>query len=113
VTQSTTADGQGVLIYNAGSNVLGGGRGTFGGLNISGNASVNLTSATTGAYAGIVYFQSRDNSAADSVSGNAGVDLNGVFYAPSAALNLSGNEQFFQDALLVNTLLLSGNAKDL
>src|SRR5262249_35086773 len=44
--------GTGVMIYNAGSNYPGAG-GTFGAINISGNASLTLTAATTGAYAGV------------------------------------------------------------
>ncbi len=111
VSGDATVCGQGVLIYNAGSNVLGSGH-SFGGLTVSGNAVINLSAASTGAYAGVVYFQSRDNTVADSISGNAVVNWNGVYYAPAAQLNLSGNDQFFQDALLVNTLLLSGNAQD-
>ena len=46
-----------MLIYNAGSNYLGNGN-TFGAISISGNAQLNLTAATTGMYAGIVFFQS-------------------------------------------------------
>ncbi len=99
------------LLYNAGSNVLGSGH-SFGGLTVGGNATIKLSAASSGPYAGVVYFQSRDNTVADSISGNATLNWNGVYYAPAAQLNLSGNDQFFQDALLVNPLLLSGNALD-
>jgi len=86
---------------------------TFGGLNLSGTGSINLTAASSGPYAGIAYFQSRDNTAADLVSGNAVLNLNdGVFYSSAAQLNLSGNASVFNATEVVNELLMSGKALD-
>ena len=104
VTGSASVTGSEVLIYNAGGN-----GGSFGGITLSGNGSVNLTAPTTGRYAGIVIFQSRDNPRAISLSGNAAVGLHGgVIYAPNALFALSGNAQL-EGPLVVDQLQLSGN----
>ena len=60
VSGSAALMGSGVLIYNAGSNypALGG---NFGGITLSNSGSLNVSPATTGAYAGLTIFQARDN----------------------------------------------------
>jgi hypothetical protein len=102
VSGNATVSGSGVLLY------LGGG-----GLHLNGNASVNLTAATSGSYAGIAFFQSRTNSSADSVRGNAQLNLNaGIFYAPLAQLTICGNGEVLTTTELINKLRMSGNALD-
>ena len=63
VTGNASVSGSGVLIVNAGSKYPTTG-GTYGGITLSGNGSYNLTPLATGTYAGIVIFQTRDNSKA-------------------------------------------------
>ncbi len=63
VTGNAVLQGSGVFIYNAGSNYPGSG-GTFGGITIGGSGTANLTASTTGPYAGILIFQSRQNTRA-------------------------------------------------
>ena len=110
VSGNASVTGTGVLIYNAGSNVLGSGN-SFGGITISGNATVNLTASSTGTYAGIAIFQSRDNASAITVSGNADLNLGtGVLYTPAAVVSDSGNAQLAAD-LIVNELAISGNGE--
>ncbi len=103
---SVTASG--VLIYNAGSAypILGG---TFGGITFSGNGHIALSAPTTGTYAGIGLFQSRDNTQALSLSGNNLSNVTGSIYAANAQLVLSGNAQL-KDALVVGSMNLSGNS---
>jgi hypothetical protein len=96
--------GSGVMIYNGG-----GTGGTFTGVTLSGNGSIDLSAATTGPYAGILIFQSRDNSRVMSLSGNAMVLHGGVIYAPAAVLTVSGNASL-TGSVVVNQLQLSGNA---
>src|SRR5205823_3721415 len=99
--------GSGVLIYNTGSNYPKKG-GTFGGISISGNGTIQLASATTGPYAGILVFQSRDNTRAISLAGKPTIGLNGAVYAPTAPLSISGNAR--ENApLIIYQISLSGN----
>ena len=107
---ATVTGSGGVLIYNAGSNYPNPG-GSFGSITISGNATVKLTPATTGNYAGIGIFQSRDNSKVFTLGNNSqlGLGSTGILYAPSALVQLSGNSNM-AGALIVNELALSGNA---
>ncbi|MGP0067962.1 MAG: Ig-like domain repeat protein [Isosphaeraceae bacterium] len=98
--------GSGVLIVNAGSDYPSTG-GTYGSITLSGNGSYNLSPPTTGTYAGIVIFQTRDNSKAMTISGNAS-GMTGTIYAPAAPLSESGNAQL-NAAFIVDTMTVSGN----
>ena len=62
--------GSGVLIYNAG-----------GAINFSGNSKVQLSAATTGAYAGIVLYQPLGNTQTISLGNSSVQTLQGVVYA--------------------------------
>ena len=101
----------GVTIYNAGSNVLGGGGAvTYGGIGLSGNGPVQLSASVAGPYAGVLVFQSRDNTRALALRGNAALGITGMIYAPKALLGLSGNAQLQSHVpMVVDQLQLSGN----
>ena len=60
VTGNASVSGSGVMIYNAGSNYPSTG-GTFGGITLSGDGRFSLSAPTSGTYAGILIFQSRQN----------------------------------------------------
>jgi hypothetical protein len=107
VTGNAGISGQNVFIYNAGSNYPNSG-GNFGGITLSGTGTFNLSAPTSGPYAGILIFQSRQNTRALSFSGNALAGMTGVIYAPNALLSMSGNATL-QSALDVGMLNLSGN----
>ena len=115
VSGTGSVAGSGVMIYNAGSNYNGGSGGSYGGFTISGIGAVSLSPPTSGPYAGIFLFQSRDNARAISFSGAAVAALNGgVIYAPSALLTLSGSAQLGASnqptsPLIVNELQFTGN----
>ena len=105
---SVTGSG-GVTIFNAGSSYNGTtDGGNFGGITLSGNGNFNLSAPTSGTYAGIVIYQSRANTRALKIGGNATVNVQGIIYAKSAMLTLSGNGNL-QDTLVVDTLNVSGN----
>ena len=106
VSVNASVSGSGVMIVNAGSQYPNSG-GTYGGITLSGNGSYNLSPPTTGTYAGIVIFQTRDNSKALTISGNAS-GMTGTVYAPAAQLAESGNAAL-NAALIVDTLTISGN----
>jgi hypothetical protein len=114
VSGKATVSGNGVLICNAGSNYPSAG-GTFGSITFGGNANVNLSAPANGAYAGVLIFQTRDNTRPLTLGSNAVQQLNGtghggIIYAPSAALGLGGNAGSADLALVVGSLSLSGNA---
>jgi len=106
VSGNASVTGSGVMIFNAGSKYPSTG-GAYGSITLSGNGSYNLSPPTRGTYAGIVIFQSRDNSKALTVSGNAS-GITGTVYAPAAQLAESGNAQL-NAAIVVDTLTVSGN----
>jgi hypothetical protein len=107
VTGNASISGSGVMIYNAGSNYPGNG-GSFGGITLSGTGTFNLSAPTTGIYAGLLIFQSRQNTRALSFSGNAMAGMAGTIYAANASLSMSGNASL-QSPLVVGRLSLSGN----
>ena len=114
VNGGSTVTGSGVVIYNAGSNYNGGSGKSFGAFAVSGGGALNLMAMTTGAYAGIAVFQSRDDTQTMAISGAATTGLNGgTIYAPAAILDLSGSTQVGGPgqpsvSLIVNELNLSG-----
>ena len=111
VSGNASISGSGVMIYNAGSNYSSGGTGTYGAITMSGNATVNLTAATSGPFAGIVLFQARGDTQTMSLSGNAVDGLSGTVYVPSALVSISGNATL-DGALVANELSISGNSSD-
>jgi hypothetical protein len=108
ITANAIVNGSGVLIYNAGSSYPRSG-GTFASVNFSGNGNISLTPMTSGAYAGIILFQSRDNTQALALSGNAISGTHGTIYAANAEVALSGNAQL-AGVLVAGSLNMSGNA---
>ena len=114
VSGAGIVSGSGILIYNAGSNYNGGTGNSFGAFTASGSGTFNLAAPTTGIYAGIVVFQSRDNTHAMSLSGAAMAGLGGgTIYAPAATLSLSGSTQVggsgqSSSTLIVNELTCRG-----
>jgi hypothetical protein len=110
VTGSASITGTGVMIYNAGSNYNGGSGSSYGGITLSSRGAVNLLAPTTGPYAGIVFFQSRDNLRAISLGGGGLAGLgNGIVYAPGALLTITGSAQLKHAPFVVNQLQLSGS----
>ncbi len=94
---NATIKGNGVTIYIAG-----------GSINFGGNSNVLLSASTNGAFNGVSIFQTRSDTSAINLSGNAYLS-SGTLYAPNAVLNLSGNSNL-SAPLIVGQLALSGNA---
>ena len=106
---SASISGSGVMVYIAGSAYPAIG-GTYGGISLSGAGTVNLSAPTTGAYAGIQFFQARTNPTGISISGSAAMSLGGVIYASDALLAASGSGSVITDGMVVNRIQLSGSA---
>lgn len=88
--------GQGVtIILTNGSGSTGGcgGNCEYGNFDVSGGKDIYFSAPTTGPYAGITVFQDRDAPAGprNTLTGNAGLTLDGVFYSPSRAVDFGGN----------------------
>jgi len=107
VSGNAGVTGSGVMIFNAGSKYPTSSGGTYGGVTLSGNGACNLSPATSGAYAGIVFFQPADNTKALTVTANAS-GITGTIYAPAAQLSESGNGSL-NASLIVDTLTISDN----
>jgi len=80
--------GHGVMIYNDPGN------GNADGVNISANATVDLSPMTNGIYAGITFFQDRTADVDCNVSGGSGLHIDGTFYFANAKVNLTGTGGF-------------------
>ena len=95
------------MIFNAGSKYSTGTGGTYGSITLSGNGTYNLSPATSGTYAGIVFFEPIDNTKAITVTASAS-GITGTIYAPAAQLSES-NSGALNASLIVDTLTISGN----
>ena len=82
----------------------------LGGISFSGSPNITLHPATTGTYAGITFFQARDNNLAVTFSSRAQYGVNGFLYAPNALLNLTGSISTVRMGVIVDRLNTSGNA---
>jgi hypothetical protein len=76
-----------------------------------GNTALNLTAPTTGTYNGVLIYQPLANTQPLSLKGNSGSILDGIVYAPGAAVDLTGNSgsTIYTD-FVVKSLSLVGNA---
>jgi hypothetical protein len=106
VSGNATVTGSGVMVFNTGGNYPGAG-GTYGRITLGGNSTCTLSPMMSGPYAGIVFFQPRDNKQAMAVTGNAS-GIIGTTYAPGAGVFESGNG-VIKGSLIVDTLTISGN----
>jgi Flp pilus assembly protein TadG len=79
LTGSGSLTGTGVTFYTQGSTT------------VTGSGNMNLSAPTSGPYSGVLFFQSRSDSNAMSVTGSGGDKIKGILYAPAAALNLTGS----------------------
>ena len=76
---------------------------------LTGSGALDLSPPTSGIYQGITLWQ--DIAITDDFRMRGSNDLiSGIFYAPGATLDISGNSQFGTVQLVVNGFLLSGNA---
>jgi Flp pilus assembly protein TadG len=100
-TGSGSISGSGVTIYLAPPN---------GALSMTGSGALNLTAPTSGAYDGILFFEDATDTNQMKMTGSGSMNVQGIFYAPSATLSLtgSGGGGFYAD-LVVSSLSLTGS----
>ena len=105
IAGGVTLKGSGVTIYLDNS---GGKNNDF---SVAGGANVNLTPPTAGTYAGLTYFQDRNNSNTLSFSNGANVTLRGTVYAAAAALSFSGGtNNTYGSQIIADSLNISNGA---
>ncbi len=98
---NATITGSGITVYLAAPN---------GQVSLTGNGALNLTAPTSGTYNGILFYQDKSDTNTLSITGNGSSDIEGIFYAPSAKLNLTGNGGSTMYAnLVVSALSITGN----
>lgn len=78
---------------------------------IQGGSNLSLTAPTSGDYSGVLIFQARNNSNALTMAGGSGTTLQGILYAPAAAITLSGGSTGVAASLdiISDTLTITGN----
>jgi hypothetical protein len=83
----TTVSGTGVTFYNSAASGY-----TYGPITFGGGAYIDFSAPTTGAMAGILFFQDRSvvGGSASSLAGGANVRLQGTLYFPTTAMTYSG-----------------------
>ncbi|WP_348262311.1 pilus assembly protein TadG-related protein [Telmatobacter sp. DSM 110680] len=64
---------------------------TQGATTLTGSGNMNLSAPTSGPYSGILAFQARSDSSTMAITGSGGDHIQGILYAPSAPLTLTGS----------------------
>ena len=87
VNGTTTLNGTGVTIILTSSTGTG-----YGNVTINGGATINLSAPTSGAYAGVVFYQDRNagTSGTNRFNGGANMNITGAIYFPQQLLDFTG-----------------------
>jgi hypothetical protein len=78
-------------------------------LNLEGNGIIDIVAPTEGDYAGLAFFQARDNYTAGRVLGTNNFSLDGMIYMQQAHLEIGGTSDSFSTGLIVDTLQSHGD----
>jgi hypothetical protein len=77
---------------------------------VSGSGTINLSAPTTGMYSGILFYQAPGDIKTMSINGSSSGTFNGIFYAPTAELDLTGSTgATFNTDLVVGSLKITGS----
>lgn len=96
--------GTGVTIYNTcSSGYCAGGSTGYGGINISGQATLTLSAPQSGPLAGMLFFQDRSVAAgqSESFAGGSTSTFNGVFYFPKSTATFAGVSAAADGSLII------------
>ena len=100
---STNISGSGITVYLAAPN---------GSLSLTGSGALSLSAPNdpTNPYNGILFYQDPNDTNSMKIAGSGGSVIQGIFYAPSASLSMSGAVgSVFYANMVVNTLSISGS----
>jgi Flp pilus assembly protein TadG len=100
-TGSGSISGSGVTIYLAPPT---------GALSLTGSGALNITAPTSGPSDGILFFEDSADTNSMKTTGSNASEMEGIFYAPSASLTLTGSagSTFYAD-LVVSSLSITGS----
>ncbi len=101
---SGSMSGSGITIYLAPPN---------GSLSLTGSGSLNVSAPTdtSNPYNGILFFEDPSDTNSMKITGSTGSAMQGIFYAPNAALTLSGSSgATIQADLVVHALSMTGTS---
>src|ERR1700733_8654036 len=108
INGNSTMTGTGVTFYNTT------GSGGYGAITLNGNSQANFSAPTSGALAGILFFQDRSipsSGASSTINGNSASTFDGAIYFPTTLLTFNGNSSANGYSIVVaNELVLNGNA---
>ena len=109
VNSGAKLTGNGVTIILTNTN-----GGAFAQANLNGNATIQLTAATSGPWAGVLFYQDRNapvSTAVNQINGDASSKFKGVMYFPSQSVQMSGNATIVDSCLQVvaQTVTFIGN----
>lgn len=110
-----TISGDGVTFYLTGSSSHGSSPSAYGGVNITGGATCNLSAPTSGTYEGILFFQDRSvistGSNGSSIVGSSNSTFDGALYFSTTALSYAGNSSSNGYTMLVaDTIKITGSS---
>lgn len=109
MTGSSSIQGDGVMIYVSEDPDKPSGDGQAGPMDFAGSGTVNLSAPETGTYAGILYFQDRDNTEGAHFTGSSVVGgLNGIIYIANGELTMTGSSNV-EANFVVNELTMTGS----
>jgi hypothetical protein len=80
-----------------------------GGITLKGNTTIDITAPTSGAYAGVSYFEARDNTSPVDLRGGTGFTDTGTLYFPAGDVTLQGTPSSYGNQLIANTLTVAGD----
>jgi Flp pilus assembly protein TadG len=122
---SFTDTGSGALTLGSGLYIVGGNLGltgsgpltglgvtfyTEGATTVTGSSNLDLTAPTSGAESGVLFFQARSDTDAMQVTGSSNSTIQGILYAPAAALTLTGSgSTTISTDIVVDSLTITGS----
>lgn len=106
---SSAISGSGVTFYNTGDPQHANGAGACGNLGIQGSGTLTLSAPTSGAYAGMLFWQDPACTQAMKYAGSS-YTTSGVIYLPAAQLNVSGGGALGALQIVVDSFSYSGSS---
>ncbi len=107
INGNSVMTGVGVTFYNTT------GTGGYGAITLNGNSQANFSAPTSGALAGILFFQDRSissSAAGSTINGNSSSTFDGAIYFATTQLTYNGNSSSSGYTILVaDKLLINGN----